>query len=225
MQAILFGSIGTVAETSELQRRSFNEAFKVHGLDWHWPREHYRRLLIHSGGQQRIAAHAAGQDVDAGAIHRTKSQIFQTLLTDSGLEPRAGVLETIKTAQTRGVRLALVTATSPENVAQLLAALSSSVKAEDFDVIVDRSRIALPKPAPDAYTFALEQMAMSARDCIAIEDNHDGLMAALTAGLECVAFPGDNTVNHDFTNAKRLVTHLDFVELTALIPSARLSSG
>lgn len=32
-KAILFGSIGTLIETSDLQRESFNEAFKEAGLD------------------------------------------------------------------------------------------------------------------------------------------------------------------------------------------------
>jgi HAD superfamily hydrolase (TIGR01509 family) len=227
MQAILFGSIGTIAETSELQRRSFNEAFKAHGLDWHWPRAHYQGLLVHSGGQQRIEAHAGNQtagnqQIDAKAIHETKSQIFQTLLTTSDLMTRAGVLETIQTAKMRGVRLGLVSATSPENVTQLLAALSGSIQPEDFAVIVDRSRIARPKPAPDAYSFALERLGISAQDCIAIEDNHDGLLAALAAGLECVAFPGENTADHDFSKARRVVDHIDVAGLIALIPSSRL---
>ena len=38
MSAILFGSISTLADTSELQRRAFNEAFEAHGLDWNWSR-------------------------------------------------------------------------------------------------------------------------------------------------------------------------------------------
>jgi HAD superfamily hydrolase (TIGR01509 family) len=223
MQAILFGSIGTIAETSELQRRAFNEAFKAHGLDWHWPRAYYQDLLVHSGGQQRIAAHAGKQAVDAKAIHQTKSQLFQNLLTQSGLTPRPGVLETIQTAQTHGLPLGLVTATSPENVTQLLAAVSG-IKAEDFDVIVDRSRITHPKPAPDAYTFALKQLGMSARDCLAIEDNHDGLLSAVSAGLECVAFPGENTADHDFTKAQRVVHHLHFAELKGLLPSQILGA-
>ena len=33
-KAILFGSIGTIVETSELQRKSFNQAFFEAGLDW-----------------------------------------------------------------------------------------------------------------------------------------------------------------------------------------------
>ena len=35
-KAILFGSIGTLAETSDLQRNAFNEAFKISGLNWFW---------------------------------------------------------------------------------------------------------------------------------------------------------------------------------------------
>ena len=36
MKAILFGSIGTLIETSDLQREAFNQAFKEAGLDWYW---------------------------------------------------------------------------------------------------------------------------------------------------------------------------------------------
>ncbi|MFT7179418.1 MAG: phosphoglycolate phosphatase-like HAD superfamily hydrolase, partial [Oceanospirillaceae bacterium] len=38
-KAILFGSIGTLVETSELQRRAFNQAFSEAGLDWNWSEE------------------------------------------------------------------------------------------------------------------------------------------------------------------------------------------
>ena len=34
MATILFGSISTLADTSELQRQAFNDAFKAYGLDW-----------------------------------------------------------------------------------------------------------------------------------------------------------------------------------------------
>jgi len=53
-KAILFGSIGTLIETSDFQRESFNEAFKEAGLDWYWDQEDYRLLLKQSGGTKRI---------------------------------------------------------------------------------------------------------------------------------------------------------------------------
>ena len=221
MAAILFGSIGSIAETSELQRRAFNLAFKAHGLDWHWEREQYRKLLIYSGGQQRIAAYAKGRNVDAHAIHETKSLIFQELLTELGALPRAGVLETIHSAQQEGLSLALVSATSPQNIAQLIAALHPHIHANDFAVIVDGSRLKHLKPAPDAYLYALEQLDLTANDCVAIEDNGDGLAAARSAGIGCVAFPGENTRDHDFSAALQITDVLRFNEIKALIPARR----
>ena len=53
-KSLFFGSIGTIIETSELQRESFNEAFKEAGLDWYWDQEDYRLLLKQSGGTKRI---------------------------------------------------------------------------------------------------------------------------------------------------------------------------
>ena len=54
MKAVLFGSIGTLIETSDIQRESFNQAFKEAGLDWYWDQEDYTKLLKKSGGTKRI---------------------------------------------------------------------------------------------------------------------------------------------------------------------------
>ena len=53
--ALLFGSIGTVMETSDVQRRAYNQALKEAGLNWVWTREIYAELLSQSGGQERLA--------------------------------------------------------------------------------------------------------------------------------------------------------------------------
>ena len=54
MKAILLGSIGVIVETSELQRQSYNEAFKYHGLDWYWNVANYCELLKKPGGLKRL---------------------------------------------------------------------------------------------------------------------------------------------------------------------------
>jgi HAD superfamily hydrolase (TIGR01509 family) len=215
MPAILFGSIGTIAETSELQRQAFNQAFRTHGLDWCWSREDYRTMLEKSGGQQRIADYASAtrQTVDAGAIHRLKSDLFQKSLVQSQVSPRLGVVETIQRAKDQGLKLALVTTTSQENISLLINALSPTIQRTDFDLIVDASHVKCPKPDKAAYTFALEQLGEKPSDCIAIEDNLGGVEAAIAAGLNCIAFPGQNTAHHKFESAKHRVERLDFDEV------------
>ena len=221
MSAILFGSIGTIADTSELQRQAFNQAFKAHGLDWYWNREEYLTMLEKSGGQKRIADYAdsTGQTIDAEAIHRSKSEFFQKSLIESQVSPRFGVAETIQNAKSKGLKLALVTTTSQENVSLLIEALRPGVQATDFDLIVDASSVKHPKPDKAAYTFALERLGEKADDCIAVEDNLDGVEAAIAAGLDCVAFPNENTAHHDFEKAQHLVDRLDFDELQKFLLS------
>jgi hypothetical protein len=38
-KAIIFGSIGRIVETSEMQRQAFNRAFAEAELDWEWTRD------------------------------------------------------------------------------------------------------------------------------------------------------------------------------------------
>ncbi len=220
MPAILFGSIGTIADTSELQREAFNQAFEAHGLGWRWDREEYLTLLEQSGGEQRIAeqARSAGRDVDAAAVHRTKSELFQQRLAAARITPRPGVVETIRDGRRSGMKIALVTTTAKENVAAVVEALGPDLRAADFDLIVDASQIEKPKPDPAAYTFALERLGEDAQACVAIEDNLGGVEAATVAGLACAAFPNENTAQHDFARAERRVDELRFDDLRTLIP-------
>ena len=57
-KSIIFGSIGTIVETSNIQRKSFNKAFKKSGLNWHWSKTEYKKLLEKSGGENRLSKYA-----------------------------------------------------------------------------------------------------------------------------------------------------------------------
>ena len=57
-KSIIFGSIGTIVETSDIQRKSFNKAFKKFGLDWYWSKNEYKKLLEKSGGENRLSNYA-----------------------------------------------------------------------------------------------------------------------------------------------------------------------
>jgi HAD superfamily hydrolase (TIGR01509 family) len=222
MSAVLFGSISTVADTSELQRQAFNQAFDAHGLGWRWDHDDYLAMLTTSGGQARITDYAKslGQTVDAKAVHGTKSQIFQESLATAQLSPRPGVVETIKGARGQGLKVGLVTTTARANITALLGALSPDITTSDFDVIVDASSVTSPKPDQAAYAFALQSLGEERGDCAAIEDNVDGVQAAKAAGLACVAFPNENTAKHDFSAADRRVDQVNLSDLQQLMAGA-----
>lgn len=205
MSALLLGSISTLADTSELQRESFNKAFAEHGLDWEWSQEDYQQMLTTNGGRDRVAEYAAarGETVDADAVHATKSRIFQDRLRSGAATVRPGVVETIRQARAAGHKVALVTTTSAENLAALDAGVGELPSLRDFDLVVDADRVEAGKPDPDAYRFALEELDERPEDCVAVEDNVGGVQAARAAGIPVVAFPNTNTAGHDFGDVPR----------------------
>jgi HAD superfamily hydrolase (TIGR01509 family) len=212
MSAILFGSISTLADTSELQRQAFNEAFAAYALSWEWSRADYASMLGSNGGAQRIEDYAAarGDDVDAAAVHAKKSEIFQQSLATSSLSPRPGVLATLEEAKRHDHKLGFVTTTSQGNVTALLEALKPHISAEMFDLIVHGDAVKSPKPDAAAYEFALDRLGEEpGGGVVAIEDNVGGVESATAAGVRCIAFPNENTIGGDFSAAAETVESLD----------------
>jgi beta-phosphoglucomutase-like phosphatase (HAD superfamily) len=190
--AILFGAIGTLAETSEIQRRAFNLAFAGFDLDWVWEPETYYRLIETPGGRDRIARYAAdaGDKVDADALHRAKQAIFASLVDRNGLVPRPGVVETIAAARQRGIPAAFCSTTTPDQVALILDGLAPYVTREDFAWIGDCTMVERGKPAPDIYLSALDALSLKAGAVLAVEDTPESACAALEAGIRVIGFPG-----------------------------------
>lgn len=218
MSTILFGSISTLADTSELQRQAFNDAFEAYGLDWNWSRDDYISMLGSNGGAQRVAdfAESRGEDVDAAAVHAKKSAIFQELLGTATVSPRPGVVAVVDEAKRNGHELGFVTTTSQGNINALLSALQPHISAEMFDLIVNGDAVKNGKPHPDVYQFALDRLGVDASSAVAIEDNVGGVKAATAAGVKCIAFPNQNTAGGDFSAADETVDSLDPARILGL---------
>ena len=57
LSAVFFDVDGTIAETEEFHRKSFNESFKEFSLDWFWDEAIYKELINIGGGKERIMFH------------------------------------------------------------------------------------------------------------------------------------------------------------------------
>ncbi len=239
-RAIIFDVDGTLAETEEIHRRSFNDAFAASGVDriwpdsrrgWIWSRTVYRRLLDTTGGKERIAAYLeADLRIDSAAvseviavIHAAKTARFAALLREEKLAARPGIERIIAGARQTGVRLAVATTTTRLNVEALCKSLFARPAGQLFDVIAAGDEVRLKKPAPDVYHLALRHLALPAAACIALEDSRNGLLAAKAAGLRCVVSPSLYTAGDDFHEADRLVEQFDWPDIAAMLTAAPAS--
>lgn len=190
-KALIFDVDGTLAETEEAHLRAFNLAFAEAGLDWLWSREDYRRLLTTTGGKERMTRYAQerGEALEperVAALHAAKTRLFTRLVSGGGLQPRPGIRELIAAARRAGIRLAVATTTSPENVAALCPALFGEPMEALFEAVAAGDAVKAKKPAPDVYLLALEKLGLPAADCVALEDSRNGVLAAKGAGLRVI---------------------------------------
>jgi HAD superfamily hydrolase (TIGR01509 family) len=209
-RGLVFGAIGVLAETSELQRQAYNLAFRQTGLRWDWSPAVYRRLLHKPGGQARIAdvAREQGDLVDADAVHARKVANFRAAVLREGLTPRPGVLEMLHAAKAGGLRTAWATTTGRPTVELMLEGLSGSIAETDFDFVGDRSHVEAPKPAPEIYQLTLAELGLEAGSVLAVEDTPESAEAALGAGLDVIGFPGWAATERDFPEGVTVVDAL-----------------
>src|SRR5258708_6421571 len=130
LQALIFDIDGTLADTEEAHRVAFNAAFRETGLDWRWDRELYRDLLVVTGGKERLRhylrmVHPSRDGAPEIAplidrIHALKTTLYLDAVAAGIVRLRPGVLRLLTEARAEGLRLAIATTTSPQNVVDLL---------------------------------------------------------------------------------------------------------
>jgi beta-phosphoglucomutase-like phosphatase (HAD superfamily) len=207
LEALIFDVDGTLAETEEVHRRAFNQAFAEAGLDWVWTEDLYRELLKVTGGKERIA-HFMGRPDEQGLVrrlHARKTDIYAALMTPDAIALRPGVEALLREARRRGVALALATTTSRPNVDALIGAVLGEEALGWFASIACGDRVAAKKPAPDIYHLALAELGVPATRAVAIEDSWNGVRAARAAGLAVIATPSLYSAGDDFSEAQAVV--------------------
>ena len=228
LQAIIFDVDGTLAETErDGHRPAFNQAFAEHGLSWRWDEELYGRLLDITGGKERIrhfAEFAAPEIAErpdfnelVKKLHAAKTAHYVRLVEQGRLALRPGVARLIEEARRAGIRLAIATTTSPENVDALLRASLYPNSPGWFEVIGAGDVVPAKKPAPDIYHWVLEKLALPASTCLAIEDSANGLRSALAAGIPTVVTVGEYTAGQDFAGAIKVLDDLADASLADLL--------
>lgn len=219
LKALLFDVDGTLADTErDGHRLAFNRAFAEAGLDWDWSVELYGQLLTVTGGKERIRYYLDTWHPDfkrpanyaefVTGLHQAKTRHYTLMLDNGGIPFRPGVRRLLREAREAGLRLAIATTTTPENVTALLKSNLGEDGELWFEVIAAGDIVPAKKPAPDIYRYTLEQMRLGANECIAFEDSENGVQASCGAQLLTVITTNDYTITHHFNGAALVLDQL-----------------
>ena len=218
LKAIIFDLDGTLADTEDGHRKSFNKAFAENGLDWIWDVALYDKLLKVTGGKERIKYFVeswlpdfkkpADYEGFVKNLHVVKTGHYTAMLREGAIPLRPGIKQLINDARKAGITLAIATTTSPENVSALLEVGLGKDWASNFAANGCGDIVPLKKPAPDIYNWVLNELKLAPSDCIALEDSYNGLCSALAAGIKTYITTNPYTHKQDFTGAAAVLDDL-----------------
>ena len=211
IKAIIFDVDGTLADTEDGHRKSFNKAFAENGLDWNWDVALYDKLLKVTGGKERIkyfvsdflTGYTRPDNFDdfVKHLHKVKTAHYTAMLREGQIPLRPGIKQLMDDARAAGIKLAIATTTTPENVSALLEVGLGKDWESYFAANGCGDIVPHKKPAPDIYFWVLEKLKLAPEECIALEDSNNGLRSALAAGIKTYVTTNPYTHWNDFDGA------------------------
>jgi beta-phosphoglucomutase-like phosphatase (HAD superfamily) len=108
------------------------------------------------------------------------------VIAEARLSLKGGALELLDTLDQFRLPRAIATSSSRRTVERHLTAHNLL---ERFDAIVGRGDYERGKPAPDPFLKAAERLGVEPHLCLALEDSHNGVRSASSAGMMTIMVP------------------------------------
>lgn len=216
LQALIFDVDGTLAETAEIHRAAFNQAFEEFSTGWCWDRATYSYLMDMPKDADMLEAYNAisasknlkqslAPDI-LGQIALRKKQVYLSMLAGGAAYLRPGVCRLMDEAQRDGIALGIVSTRSRIEFEMLVTNTLGFDALSMFDAVQtsgDYGHTALA-----AYQNVITDLAIDPGKSVAIDDEESGIRDAVICGLKTIATPGIYTSSGRFDAAEIVVSDL-----------------
>jgi HAD superfamily hydrolase (TIGR01509 family) len=216
IRALLFDFDGLILDTEVPDYECWQEVFQAHGCELSlslWvsfigttsipfnPYDHLEELA-----QRPILR-------DQISVERKRRYLERV----EALSPLPGVEDYLRDARRLGLKVGLVTSSTPGWAVGHLARLGLDAH---FDLVLCAADVQRTKPDPELYLLALERLGLQAEEALALEDSPNGVAAAKAAGIYCVAVPNPLTRDLDLRHADLRLDALNELPLEELLQHA-----
>ncbi len=218
LKALIFDCDGVLAETErDGHRIAFNRTFAAKGYDLQWDVALYKELVKIGGGKERMKHFFERTSWPPGTrdpealikeLHRLKTDYYTQIVESGELPLRPGVARLVDEAAEAGIKLAVCSTSNEKAVRTLIEKLLGPARKARFDVILAGDVVSKKKPDPEIYILVLDRLHLKPTECVVVEDNRNGLLAAKGAGMHCVVTTNGYTEDEDFREADLVVSEL-----------------
>ena len=149
--------------------------------------EMYQQVIgVNEDACRRIFLDNFGADYPYDAFLSSVIALRHARYGGGRMPAKPGALELLQALKAHGFRLALASSTPVTTVRTLLR---DAGFLPFFDVVIGGDMVKRSKPAPDIFLTAAEALGSEPDDTYVIEDSHNGIRAAYSAGMTPIMVP------------------------------------
>ncbi|MDP4180292.1 MAG: HAD family phosphatase [Bacillota bacterium] len=185
IKGIVFDMDGVIIDTCKLHEESWFEVSKEYDITWDKTVDFKRNVFgTCSVDSARLLFGQQILEYDINELCLKKEKIYKHLLhmNVNNIVVR-GFSGFFKSLAQSGIPIALGTSSIFEEANFVLKSLDI---ARYFKTIIHFSKVKQPKPDPEVYIKACEELDALPQNCIGFEDSISGIIALERAGIRCV---------------------------------------
>ena len=185
MRAVIFDMDGLMFDTE----RVFFGAWEYAGEKMGLGKAGYmlmRTLGMNTADGNQQWRNEFGDDVDIDALWAYTKEYMDDYYSRYAVTVKPGLYDLLTYLERREYKLAVASSTRLEKVERHLR--NANVR-QYFSAVITGDMVEHSKPEPDIYIKAAAALGEAPEDCYALEDSHNGLIAAHKAGCKAIHVP------------------------------------
>jgi HAD superfamily hydrolase (TIGR01509 family) len=210
-KTILWDMDGVIADSHSLHLAAWQEAFAKRGIAF--TIEDFANLF---GARNDFivssVTHGELSEEAARTVVQEKEESFRRKAIGN-VKAFPGALRLLNIIKAGNFKLGLVSSAPKENINLVTTELNLDGV---FDCVVSGQEVSEGKPSPQIHLLAAQKLGVAPNDCLAIEDSPQGIQAAKTAGMKCLAITSTHP-RQRLDEADKVIDSLENVDLITLL--------
>jgi beta-phosphoglucomutase family hydrolase len=179
--AVIFDMDGTLVASTELDFLAWQKLFKEYGVNITF-QQYYPLIGMKSSD---MVLHFLNLDgLKANYALTKKMEYFDELLDSKGINVFPNSENVLKFFKEKRIPLALATSSRKRKMKRVML---DTGFVNYFDAFVTGEEVINGKPHPDMFLLAAQRLSVDPSNCLVFEDAINGVIAAKSAGMKCVA--------------------------------------
>jgi kojibiose phosphorylase len=219
IQGAIFDLDGVITDTAEYHYRAWQRLADEEKLPFDREANEALRGVSRRASLMKIIGDRSFSEEQIQSMMQRKNDYYvDSIQSISPADLLPGALNFIDELKQAGIKISLGSAS--KNARPVIEKLGIL---DRFDAIADGYSVENPKPAPDLFLFAAEEIGVPPANCVVFEDAAAGIEAALAAGMWAVGLGPDDRVGEAHVVLSNLKGH--WTETLAQLQHAAKEGG